>query len=197
MSNSFDDIQKSLLWDIYYADGLQWFSNGMACTAYYLAKSVSLLVFTLYLFLFVALYQIVRKKFVLPRIGYSKLRIGADRSRTMRSVVMLVVLIIMLIGFSQLGHGRDANAYYLFLFASCILFLYRQIKNTIIWNGKSLFPYFDRVMILILVLVFSKSTYDIEYLTLLLFWYGLFNIVFGLGQFISFIKHNPVLENEE
>ena len=82
MSNSFDDIQKSLLWDIYYADGLQWFSNGMACTALYLAKSVSLLVFTLYLFLFVALYQIVRKKFVLPRIGYSKLRIGADRSRT-------------------------------------------------------------------------------------------------------------------
>lgn len=198
MDKTLEKTKRNLLFELNYGDGLIWISKGIYFLLIIPAIRYSLAFFLLMIFM-IPVYRFVRNKYVLPRTGIAKPRLHPRPRNYIPGLILGggSALIIALFGMWALTN--DTGGVYTMLWLGLVIFflggnwLIFTLNN---WDGKHPYPMYERILVLILLLILPLGELSFLRLSLMLLVYGLFNLAMGLRQFISFLKNNPVLENE-
>ncbi|MDD4231254.1 MAG: hypothetical protein PHU48_01150 [Candidatus Cloacimonetes bacterium] len=193
---SLKNTEKSILWDIRYGDGLLWLYKGIAFVALFLALKVSLLMWLALILLF-PIQHLIRKRWVIPRRGIVKQRYYSNRPKYTTMIIIVGYLYLMLITLHLFSTRISETMVKVMIFSLYfLLFVNWLVISYLEWDKKSLYPILDRIVILFLLIALWYIKFEFSAFLLLICIYGIFNIIAGTWQFISFIKNNPVQAHE-
>ncbi|MDD4687679.1 MAG: hypothetical protein PHH38_06320 [Candidatus Cloacimonetes bacterium] len=193
---SFKNTEKSILWDIRYGDGLLWLYKGIAFVALFLALKVSLLMWLALILLF-PIQHLIRKRWIIPRRGIVKQRYYSNRPKYTTMIIIVGYLYLMLITLHLFSTRISETMVKVMIFSLyLLLFVNWLVISYLEWDKKSLYPILDRIVILFLLIALWYIKFEFSVFLLLICIYGIFNIIAGTWQFISFIKNNPVQAHE-
>lgn len=193
---SLKNTEKSILWDIRYGDGLLWLYKGIAFVALFLALKVSLLMWLALILLF-PIQHLIRKRWIIPRRGIVKQRYYSNRPKYTTMIIIVGYLYLMLITLHLFSTRISETMVKAMIFSLYfLLFVNWLVISYLEWDKKSLYPILDRIVILFLLIALWYIKFEFSVFLLLICIYGIFNIIAGTWQFISFIKNNPVQAHE-
>ncbi len=186
--------ENELLWEANITHGLAWINKGLTLIIIMLAETNSLLWYLLFIPVFV-LYSVARKHYIYPRTGQVKLK---NDFKTSDALIYGFVVFAIPIYFYLLGMWKNYVPGDTTRLGLCVAFLVGSLMwlDYKAWDGKSAFPIWEKIIIIVVLLSLFWLEPNKLTLFLLLGSYGLFNFGYGLVTFIRFIRNNPVLPNE-
>ncbi|MEF3694128.1 MAG: hypothetical protein V3576_02155 [Candidatus Cloacimonadota bacterium] len=176
--------------------GLAWISKGFSWIFLMLAFMTSSIPWFLLLFITRFVVEPVAcKRYIYPRTGQVKLK---KDLRTFDVLVFSFVVLAIPIYFYLLGMWKNYIPHDTTLLGLCVGFLMGGLMwlDYMAWDGKSAYPIWERVFIIIVLLSLFWLEPKTQNILLLMVPLGLFNFGYGLVTFIHFIRNNPILPNE-
>ena len=198
--NPIDKVERELSWERKYGDGLGWIANGLFAFLIVLGFNLEWPVWILGMVPMIFIQQYIRKHYITPRIGTAKLKIRPKLSSVIFGILLglLALAVVLALGFWLLREPRTTPLNLLAL-SICIAILVslRVWPVNANWDGKSIYPLMDSVLILIFLLLLFWLKPNRQTLSLYLVTYGIFNLSYGLVTLVRFINNNPVIPDEE
>jgi len=195
----FDNVKRSINFDLHYGDGLQWICTGLFGLLIIPALAVSF-VFAFAYFLMLPLYTYLKKKYVAPRRGIAKVRIDPMPKSIFLGTGLAILYALIILGGGYWAYKNNYEGIPMLTFSVTLLLLvagtwtYYTLNE---WDGKHPYPIMERILFLLVILCLPLSNYSMLHLAISWGIYSLFNIVMGCWQFRRFIINNPVIDHEE